>query len=124
MIAIARLANYRFHTPEAIDGSGLSHATPEVRVHQAILQNTLEQAVLAVAVYAIGSVTMPHLWLRSIAVAALLFVAGRVLFVRGYRRGAPGRAMGFGLTAYPTFGMLAASALVLSYRLMIWLIGR
>jgi hypothetical protein len=61
-------------------------------------------------------------WLGSIVVAALLFMAGRVLFARGYVRGAPGRALGFGLTAYPTFGMLATVAVVLSLRLLDWLI--
>jgi len=118
MVAIARMANHRFYTPEDIDGGGLTNATPQARVHHAILQNTLEQAVLAVAAYAIWAVAMPYGWLRSICVAALLFVAGRVLFARGYTRGAPGRALGFGLTAYPTFGMLAALAVVLLFRLL------
>jgi hypothetical protein len=63
---------------------------------------------------------MPYGWLRSIVIAALLFVAGHVLFARGYKRGAPGRALGFGLTAYPAFGMLAALAMVLMLRLLNW----
>jgi len=75
--------------------------------------------VLAVAAYLIWAVVMPHRWLWSIAIAALLFVAGRVLFTRGYTRGAAGRAMGFGLTAYPTFGMLAAVAVILAFRLLV-----
>jgi hypothetical protein len=122
MVAIGRVANLRFYTPEDIDGAGLTDGTPQARLHRAILQNTLEQAVLAVAAYAIWAVVMPHSWLRSIAVAALLFVAGCLLFARGYRRGAAGRALGFGLTAYPTFGMLATVAVVLSLRLLNWLI--
>jgi hypothetical protein len=124
VVAVARVANHRFYTPEDIDGAGLTDGTPQARLHRAILQNTLEQAVLAVAAYAIWAVVMPYGWLRSVAVAALLFVAGRLLFVRGYASGAPGRALGFGLTAYPTFGMLAALAVVLSLRLLNWLIGR
>jgi hypothetical protein len=122
--AIGRVANHRFYTPEDIDGAGLTSGTLQARLHRAILRNTLEQAVLAVAAYAIWAVVMPYSWLRSIAVAALLFVAGRVLFARGYKRGAPGRALGFGLTAYPTFGMLATLAVVLSFRLLNWMIGR
>jgi hypothetical protein len=31
-----------------------------------------------------------------------LFLLGRVLFIGGYRKGAGGRALGFGLTFYPT----------------------
>jgi hypothetical protein len=121
MAAIARMANHRFYTPEDIDGSGLTHATAQARVHQAILQNTLEQAVLAVAAYAIWAAVMPYGWLRSVCVAALLFVTGRVLFARGYARGAPGRALGFALTAYPTFGMLFTLAVVLLFRLFGWI---
>jgi hypothetical protein len=122
MVAIGRVANLRFYTPEDIDGAGLTDGTPQTRLHRAILQNTLEQAVLAVAAYATWAVVMPHGWLGCIAVAALLFVTGRVLFASGYTRGAPGRALGFGLTAYPTFGMLATVAVVLSLRLLNWLI--
>ena len=77
----------------------------------------------AVAAYAIWAAVMPYAWLRLIAVAGLLFVAGRVLFARGYSRGATGRATGFGLTAYPTFGMLAALALMLLLQLLKWIIG-
>jgi len=118
MISIMRVANHRFSSPEDIDGSGLTDGTPQARVLRAILQNTLEQAVLAVAAYAIWAAVMPYAWLRVVPVAAVLFVAGRVLFARGYARGAPGRATGFGLTAYPTFGMLAAVAVALVFRLL------
>ena len=119
MVSIMRVANHRFSSPEDIDGSGLTDGTPQVRVLRAILQNTLEQAVLAVAAYAIWAVAMPHSWLRAIPIAAALFVTGRVMFTRGYAQGAPGRATGFGLTAYPTFGMLATVAAVLAFRLLI-----
>jgi hypothetical protein len=118
MISIMRVANHRFSSPEDIDGSGLTDGTPQVRVLQAILQNTLEQAVLAVAAYAIWAVAMPYGWLRAIPIAAALFVTGRVMFARGYAQGAPGRATGFGLTAYPTFGMLVTVAIVLALRLL------
>ena len=118
MISIMRVANYRFSSPEDIDGSGLTDGTAQVRVLRAVLQNTLEQTILAVAAYAIWAAVMPYAWLRLIAVAGLLFVAGRVLFARGYARGAAGRATGFGLTAYPTFGMLAALALMLLLQLL------
>jgi hypothetical protein len=119
VVSIARVGNHRFYTPEDIDGGGLTNATPQARILQAILQNTLEQTVLAVAAYMIWAVVMPHHWLWSIAIAALLFVVGRILFIRGYTRGAAGRAMGFGLTAYPTFGMLAAVAVLLTFRLLV-----
>jgi hypothetical protein len=118
MVSIMRVANYRFSSPEDIDGSGLTDGTPEVRVLRAVLQNTLEQSVLAVAAYVIWSVVMPYNWLRAIPIGAALFVSGRLLFARGYAQGAPGRATGFGLTAYPTFGMLVTVAIVLVLRLL------
>jgi hypothetical protein len=121
MISIMRVANHRFATPEDIDGSGLTAGTPRVLVLRAILQNTLEQALLACAAYLIWAAVTPPGWLRAIPIAALLFVAGRILFARGYERGAPGRAMGFGLTAYPTFGMLVTLALLLALRMLRWL---
>ena len=120
MISVMGVANYRFASPDDIDGSGLTAGTDRVLVLRAILQNTLEQAVLAVAAYLIWATVMPHGWLRAIPVAALLFVTGRILFARGYQRGAPGRATGFGLTAYPTFGMLVTSAVALLLRLIHW----
>lgn len=123
MISIMRVANYRFSSPEDIDGSGLTVGTSRVLVLRAILQNTLEQAVLAIVAYAIWAAIMPLKWLRAIPIAALLFVAGRILFARGYERGAPGRAMGFGLTAYPTFGMLVTLALQLALRTLRWLVA-
>jgi MAPEG family len=118
MIAVARVGNHRFYSPEDIDGSGLTRGTLQIQILRAVLQNTLEQTVLAIAAYMIWAVVMPRNWLWSIAMAALFFVAGRLLFARGYIRGAAGRAMGFGLTAYPTFGMLAAVTAVLLFRLV------
>ena len=123
MISIMGVANYRFASPADIDGSGLTAGTNRVLVLRAILQNTLEQAVLAVVAYCIWSVTMPLRWLGVIPAAALLFVMGRVLFARGYERGAAGRATGFGLTAYATFALLITSALALAYRVIGQMVG-
>ena len=124
IVAIARVGNYRFSSPADIDGSGLTNATPEIQILRAVLQNTLEQSVLAVAAYLIWAAVMPLHWLRVIPGAASLFVAGRVLFARGYREGAAGRALGFALTMYATAGMLATLGVVLSYRILAWAIMR
>lgn len=124
MIAIMRVANYRFASPGDIDGSGLTSGTAGIQILRAVLQNTLEQAVLAVAAYCIWSVTMPLRWQGVIPTAAVLFVTGRVLFARGYERGAARRATGFGLTAYPTFGMLVTLAVVSLFRLVSWMAAK
>jgi hypothetical protein len=123
MVSIMRVGNHRFSTPEDIDGSGLTVGTPKIQILRAILQNTLEQAVLAVGGYLIGSVILPHGWLRVIPAAALLFIIGRILFTLGYSRGAGGRALGFGLTAYPTFVLLLTLAAVSLWRLIAWMVA-
>ena len=115
---IGAMANHRFYTPADIDGGGLTVATPKARILQATLQNTLEQAILASIAYAVWASIMPEGWQGVIPVAALMFACGRALFWYGYARGAPGRAMGFGLTFYPTMLMLAACVLRIGWRLI------
>ena len=104
---VARLARHRFFTPEDIGGGGLSPGTAKAQVLQSVLQNTLEQTVLGVGVHLAWAVIMPLGTLGAIPAAAMLFLAGRVLFAIGYSHGAPARAAGFGLTFYPTIAMLA-----------------
>jgi len=105
-VNIALLARHRFFTPEDIDGGGLTEGTPRAQVLQSTLQNTLEQMVLAFAVHLVWAGTMPREWQGAIPAAAVLFIVGRVLFWRGYARGAPARALGFALTFYPTLALL------------------
>jgi len=73
---------------------------------QALLQNTLEQTVLAFPVYLAASLVFPARFLPMVAAAAALLVVGRIRFFRGYARGAPSRAAGFGLTFYPSVALL------------------
>jgi hypothetical protein len=105
-ISIGLLARHRFFTPEDIDGGGLSSGSETANILQSTLQNTLEQSVLAVLVHLAWSVLMPVSWISAIPAAVLLFLCGRVLFVSGYRGGAPSRALGFALTFYPSVLML------------------
>ena len=108
-VCIGRQANHRFRTPQDIDGSGLTAGTDQARLLQALLQNTLEQLALALPVYAAWALLAPAHLLDVVPVAALLFLLGRGLFYWGYARGAPGRALGFGLTFYPTALLLAVA---------------
>ena len=105
-ISIGLLARHRFFTPEDIDGGGLTRGSETANVLQSTLQNTLEQSVLAVLTHLAWSILMPVSWIAAIPAAVLLFLCGRVLFVRGYRGGAPSRAVGFALTYYPSVLML------------------
>jgi len=73
---------------------------------QSLLQNTLEQTVIAIMVYMAWAVTMPAEWSSVVPMAAILFAVGRVLFFSGYEKGAPSRALGFALGFYSSVGML------------------
>jgi len=102
ILSIGALARHRFFTPADIDGSGLTSGTDRARVLQSVLQNTLEQAVIAVLAHLLWTAVMPRAWLAAIPAAAVLFLVGRALFALGYRHGAAARAFGFALTFYPT----------------------
>lgn len=115
---IAILARHRFFTVEDIDGGGLSSGTQKARIFQATLQNTLEQTVLALSVYLIWAAVMPWKWQGVIAVAAILFLIGRLLFWKGYAAGAGARAFGFALTFYPTILMLIMTLVWLAAHLL------
>lgn len=107
-INVALLARHRFFTPDDIDGGGLTKGTPAAQILQSTLQNTLEQTVLALGVHAVWSSVMPLTWQLAVPAASILFIVGRILFWRGYAKGAPARALGFGLTFYPSVVMLLA----------------
>lgn len=114
LITIGTLARRRFFNAEDINGSGLTTGTVQSKIHQSVLQNTLEQVVLAVFVHVACAVLLPIEWMAILPVAATLFALGRFLFWRGYHRGAPARALGFGLTFYPTvllFALLIARSI-------------
>ena len=111
--AVGALARHRFFTPEDIDGSGLTAGTETAKVMQAILQNTLEQTVIALAVHGIATAVLPMAWLPVVPAAAVLFAVGRLLFWAGYRRGAAARALGFALTFYSSVAVFLLSVIAL-----------
>jgi hypothetical protein len=96
------VARRRFFSPSDIDGGGLAPASNRISVDIAIVQNTLEQSVLASVLYPSlaclaaddGFLLLPQL--------LTLFCIGRLAFWIGYRHGAPWRAFGFAATFYPT----------------------
>ncbi|MET0361743.1 MAG: MAPEG family protein [Sphingobium sp.] len=110
--AIANVARLRFFSRSDIAGSGGGPATESVRRAGAILQNSLEQAFLAIAVHLIVAAAFAR---SDALIAALvaLFAIGRIAFWLGYSHGAKGRAFGFGLTFYPSVLALVASAVAL-----------
>lgn len=106
---IANVARLRFFSASDIAGSSHGAASDQVRRAGAILLNTLEQVVLAVLAHLIVAVSFEHPG-RAVTVLVTLFCAGRLLFWIGYRHGARARALGFGLSFYPSIAALIASA--------------
>ena len=113
MISIGRLAMRRFYHADDIDGGGLSHGSVEARILQSILQNTLEQGVLAGFVYLAWAAIMPGSTMSVPPLAALLFALGRILFFASYEKGAPWRGTGFALTFYPSVLLLVVMLITL-----------
>jgi len=109
IFSVARLARHRFFTPEDINGSGLVAGTDTASLLQALIQNTLEQAVLAVPVYFCCAIVFPIEYLGTVVAGGAMFLIGRISFFLGYQYGAPSRAFGFAFTFYPTV-LLAISA--------------
>ncbi|MGI9290220.1 MAG: MAPEG family protein [Gammaproteobacteria bacterium] len=111
MLAVGKLARHRMFTPEDIAGAGLTAGSPRAKLLQALLQNTLEQAFLALGAYFAWALIMPGTWLSVVPMAAAAFALGRVLFNRGYEQGAKSRALGFTLSFYVSATMLMATVI-------------
>lgn len=98
-----------------IMGAGLStNPTPQLKLMQALLQNTLEQLVLAALVHGGFAALAPANWLVLIPAYSALFVIGRVAFAVGYPHGAAARAPGLALTYIPTAFMMFGCFCLLS----------
>lgn len=118
VFAVGRLAKHRFFNQEDIDGGGgLSRDSNRAQYLQTLLQNTLEQLLIAALVYIGWAVSMPINWLSVVAMAAISFTAGRILFFIGYQGGAPARALGFAMTFYPSALMMLCMLLTIAWRL-------
>ena len=109
-LSIARLAKHRFFDP--IDIDGVERESKQAKILQALLQNTLEQTVLAVLVYIIYCIFVPINTLGAVLACSLLFLIGRVLFMIGYVNGAASRSIGFALTFYPSVLLLLLTAIL------------
>ncbi len=107
--AIANVARLRFGSPEDIGAETAQTVGPRVRIARAILGNTAEQAGLAVFAHLLVAVTLDA-YAVVVPVLAGLFCVGRLLFWLGYAKGASARALGFGLTFYPSLAALIVGA--------------
>lgn len=109
---IGHIARQRFFSPEDIDGSGLTSPTPAVAVNRAVLENTVEQALLAVGAHLALAVTVAPDHLVLIPLLVGTFAVGRALFWLRYRHGAEARSFGFAATFDPTVAAYAYAVVV------------
>lgn len=97
-LIIGRLAQRRFFDDAIIDGEPFSPGSP-AKIDQRVLANTVEQLVLALAIWPFAAVTLGG----AVAIAlGLSFAVMRLLFWGGYHLSPPLRGLGFAGTFYPT----------------------
>lgn len=114
LIGVQRVSSGRFRS--AADNRGSAYAPPSqaIAVKVAFLQNTLEQAFVAVGSHLVFATLATGSTLALLPASVFLFTVGRITFIKGYPYGAGGRAFGVVTTVIPT---------VLLYGFSIWLLA-
>lgn len=106
----------RFFSPADIRGSAYGPPSPAIAVPAAVLQNSLEQTVLAVGAHMGLAATLRGDELVIIPGLVLLYLIGRVSFAAAYARGAAARAFGMALTGASTVAAFGIAVAVLLAR--------
>jgi len=117
LVSVVMVANVRAFTP-AIDPLETDLEEKDERaihVWRNITTNTTEQILLLLIGTMAFAVIAPQYWLRLIPIAAVSFVAGRVIFALGYLVASGWRGTGFALTFYPIFGIYAVTLYLYFY---------
>jgi hypothetical protein len=113
VVAIAMVSTARRFSPADIGGAAARPPSDKLAIYVAFLNNTVEQALIAVGLYFALATLVSGAWLSLIPVGVLLFVLGRILFLRGYAQGVEGRSLGMTLTMTPTiFGYVLVLVLL------------
>ena len=114
LIAISRVSYRRRHSNEDIDAAVSGPPSGALAIQIAYLQNTLEQAFLAVVIHLTLATWLTGDALGLIVGSIVLFAIGRTAFWIGYKRGAAGRSFGMLVTMLPTIaGFVLALILLL-----------
>nr|WP_277998390.1 MAPEG family protein [Sphingomonas liriopis] len=109
-VSVGSVARARFLSAAAIGGG--DGVDPRVDAANAVLRNTIEQALLAGFAYAALVLVDDHAR-EPVALFVACFSAGRLLFWSGYRDGAAARSLGFALTFYPSVAALLVAGFAL-----------
>lgn len=113
LIAARQVSGGRYRSAADNRGSAFGPPSARLAIPVSFLQNTLEQAVMAVGAHMALASLADARGLALIVGSVVLFGIGRVAFRVGYRHGAGGRAFGMATTAIPT---------VVAYVWSVWLI--
>ncbi|MDP3857719.1 MAG: hypothetical protein Q8Q73_08175 [Stagnimonas sp.] len=115
VVAVGLVSHARRQSTADIRGAAFGVPSDSIRVKIAFLQNTLEQAFVAIGTHLVFSTLLAGAALSLVVVATALFAVGRVTFYRGYPHGAAARAFGMVTTVIPTIVILALSLVSLAW---------
>lgn len=107
VIAIRMVAKVRFESKDDNPGSAFAAPSARLAVPAAFLQNTLEQAFIAIVGHLALATVEGEAPIAYVLGSVALFGLGRAAFLLGYPHGAGGRAFGVATTALPTLGAYA-----------------
>ncbi len=113
-LAVARLAARRFFDDTAIDGAAFPPGSPG-DIDSRVLQNSIEQLVLAVAVWPASGILLATTGPGVVLCLGIGFLIARLAFWIGYHVSPPLRAFGFAASFYPT-------VLVLIWAVVFWIV--
>ena len=113
---VRAVSSGRFRSAADIRGSAYAPPSPAIAVQAAVLQNSLEQTVLAVGAHLGLAAVVRGDELVLIPSLVLLYLAGRVSFAAAYPRGAAARSFGMALTGASTIAAFGIATAVLLWR--------
>lgn len=113
LICVRLVSSVRFRSAIDMSAALSGERSAKLAIRAAFLQNTLEQAVLAVGVHLALATLIEGTALSLIVGAVILFGIGRIAFFAGYSGGAGSRAFGMVVTVLPTLaGFLWATGII------------
>lgn len=107
------VASIRFRSDADRPGSAYAPPSPRLAVASAVLQNSLEQTVLAIGSHLVLATVLRGDELIILPVMVGFYLTGRVAFAVGYPRGATARAFGMALTGGSLIAALGIAAVLI-----------
>lgn len=116
VVAVGIVSHARRQSKHDIGAAASGVPSASIKVKIAFLQNTLEQAFIAIGTQIVFSTLFTGPALSLVVVAVVLFSVGRISFYRGYPQGAAARAFDMVTTVIPAIVILALCLVALAAR--------